>query len=171
MSGLLILMYAESHEVAGLIVSQSGAPMPVLQRRGVDLKGMAPSGNKKRVQGKAIMPLNDREKLKAKLFDRENVDEKTVDLVLDKMGEESVRASGEIMQMELFADKISAPIYMLGFDLAKLGVTMPADPCKILADEVKARDFKVIEPGGHNYMLEKNWKAFAEQFETWIEAN
>jgi hypothetical protein len=26
----------------------------------------------------------------------------------------------------------------------------------------------IIEPGGHDYMLEKNWQDFAQQFETWI---
>jgi hypothetical protein len=26
----------------------------------------------------------------------------------------------------------------------------------------------IIEPGGHDYMLEKNWQDFACQFETWI---
>jgi pimeloyl-ACP methyl ester carboxylesterase len=168
MSGLLVLKYAESHEVAGLIVSQAGAPMPVLQKRGVDLKGMVPSGKKKRAQGTAIMPLKDRRQVMAKLFDEGNVDEGAVDLVLENMGEESVRASGEIMRMELSPEKISAPIYVLGFDLSKLGAPVPADPGKILAEEVSARDFKVIEPGGHDYMLEKNWKDFARQFELWI---
>jgi hypothetical protein len=38
----------------------------------------------------------------------------------------------------------------------------------VLAEELNARDYTVIEPGGHDYMLEKNWKRFAQQFEVWI---
>jgi pimeloyl-ACP methyl ester carboxylesterase len=168
MSGLLVLKYAESHKVAGVIVSQAGAPMSVLKKRGIDMKKGPPRESQQRAKGKATMPLKDREKIKARLFEKGNVSDESVELVLEKMGEESVRAAGEIMQMELSLDKITAPVYVLGFDLAKIGVTMPFDPSQVLAEEVKARDLKVIEPGGHDYMLEKNWQKFAEQFESWV---
>jgi hypothetical protein len=40
----------------------------------------------------------------------------------------------------------------------------------VLAEEYHAKGLRTIEPGGHNYMLEKNWKEYAIQFETWIRA-
>jgi len=106
--------------------------------------------------------------VKAVLFDKGNVDEESVTFVLEHLGEESLRAGAEIMQMEVDPAHISAPIYVLGFDASKIGMQAPIDVNKVLAEEFKARDYKVIEPGGHDYMLEKNWQDFARQFETWI---
>jgi pimeloyl-ACP methyl ester carboxylesterase len=168
MSGLLVIKYAESHRVAGLIVSQSGLPRSLMQKRGIEIKGPMPGGGKREVKAGAIMPMKDRALVEKMLFDRDNVEEKNVDLVLKMLGEESARVGGEIMQMELVPEKINSPLYVLGFDAHKIGIEIPVDLNKVLAEELKARDYKVIEPGGHDYMLEKNWQEYAHQFEVWI---
>ena len=168
MSGLLVIKYAESHRVAGLIVSQSGLPKSLMQKRSIEIKGPMPGKDQREVKAGAVMPMKDRALVEKMLFDRDNVEEKNVDLVLKMLGEESARVGGEIMQMELVPEKINAPLYVLGFDANKIGIEMPVDLNKVLAEELKARDYKVIEPGGHDYMLEKNWQEFAQQFEMWI---
>jgi pimeloyl-ACP methyl ester carboxylesterase len=168
MSGLLILKYAESHQVAGLIVSQSGLPRPMMQKRGIEIKGPMPGKGQREIKAGAIVPMKDRKMIKSVLFDSGNVDEESVDLVLKMMGEESARVGGEIMRMELAPEKIISPVYVIGFDISKIGIQTPVDLSKVLAEELRARDYKVIEPGGHNYMLEKNWQEFARQFEAWI---
>ena len=168
MSGLLILKYAESHQVTGLIVSQSGPPKSMMQKRGIELKGNVPGKGRWEVTEKAIPPMKDREKAKAILFDKGNVEEENIDLVLNMLGEESVRATGEIMQMKLAPEKITAPVFVLGFDAAKIGLDVPVDLNKVLVEELKAKDYQVIEPGGHNYMIEKNWQEFARQYEKWV---
>jgi pimeloyl-ACP methyl ester carboxylesterase len=168
MSGLLILKYAESHQVAGLIVSQSGIPKSLMEKKGIELAGPTAGKGKRDITAGAIMPIQDREMAKALFFDRGNVDEETVDLVVKMLGKESARVGKEIMQMELTPEKITAPVYVLGFDIRKIGMDLPVDLNKVLAEELKAKDYKVIEPGGHNYMLEHNWQDFARQFEVWI---
>ena len=168
MSGLLILKYAESHRVAGLIVSQSGLPRSLMQEKGIEIKGPMPGKGQREIKSGAIVPMKDRALVEKMLFDKDNVEKESVDLVLKMLGEESARVGGEIMQMELIPEKISAPLYVLGFDANKIGIKMPVDLNKVLAEELKARDYKVIEPGGHDYMLEKNWQEYAHQFEVWI---
>jgi len=168
MSGLLILKYAESHRVAGLIVSQSGLPRSLMQEKGIEIKGPMPGKGQREIKSGAIMPMKDRALVEKMLFDKDNVEKESVDLVLKMLGEESAKVGGEIMQMELVREKISAPLYVLGFDASKIGIKMPVDLNKVLAEELKARDYKVIEPGGHDYMLEKNWQEYAHQFEVWI---
>ena len=168
MSGLLVIKYAESHRVAGLIVSQSGLPKSLMQKRSIEIKGPMPGKDQREVKAGAVMPMKDRALVEKMLFDRDNVEEKNVDLVLKMLGEESARVGGEIMQMELVPEKINSPLYVLGFDASKIGIEIPVDLNQVLAEELKARDYKVIEPGGHDYMLEKNWQEFARQFEVWI---
>jgi pimeloyl-ACP methyl ester carboxylesterase len=168
MTGVLILKYAESHQVAGLIVSQSGVPKPILDKRGIELKRSMPKGAQRMITDKAILPMKDREMVKTILFDKGNVDEEAIDLVIEKIGEESLRVGQEIMQMALDPEKITVPLFVLGFDSSKIGMEASVDLNKVLAEEFKAKDYKVIEPGGHNYMLEKNWQDFAQQFETWV---
>ena len=119
---------------------------------------------------KAILPLRDRDTVTNILFDKGNVDDESIDLVIEKMGEESLRAGKEIMGMTVDPAKMTAPLYVLGFDGSKIGIETPMDVNKILAEEFGAGDYVIIEPGGHNYMLEKNWRAFAEKFESWINA-
>ena len=170
MSGLLILKYAESHQVAGLIVSQSGIPKAMMKRRGIILEGPAPGKGKRTVEAGAILPLQDRERLKALLFDKDNVTEETVDFVTTMMGKESAKVGMEIMNMELNPEKISAPLFVLGFNASKIGITAPVDLNKVLAEELNARAYTIIEPGGHDYMLEKNWNTFAQQFQEWIDS-
>jgi hypothetical protein len=101
------------------------------------------------------------------LFDKGNVDEESVNLVLEMSCEESARVGKEIMGMNIDPSKITVPVFVLGYDTSKISVQAGADLNKILVEEFNARDFKVIEPGGHNYMLEKNWADFAAQFESW----
>ena len=168
MSGLLILKYAEFKTLKGLIVSQSGPPKSILQKRGIEIKRVVPKGGQRLLTDKAILPIKDKDMVKAVLFDKGNVDEEVVTFVLENLGEESMRAGTEIMQMEVDPTSISAPIYVLGFDSSKIGMQVPIDVNKVLAEEFKARDYKVIEPGGHDYMLEKNLQDFAHQFEIWI---
>ncbi len=168
MSGLLILKYAESHRVAGLIVSQSGLPRSLMQEKGIEIKGPMPGKGQREIKSGAIVPMKDRALVEKMLFDKDNVEKESVDLVLKMLGEESARVGGEIMQMELVPEKIRAPLYVLGFDANKIGMKIPVDLNKVLAEELKARDYKVIEPGGHDYMLEKNWQEYAHQFEVWI---
>jgi hypothetical protein len=120
------------------------------------------------VTDKALLPIQDKEMVKSILFDKNNVDEDTVLFVLGNMGEESLRAGQEIIRLDVDPLKISAPIYVLGFDASKIGMQVPIDLSKVLAEEFNARSYTVIEPGGHDYMLEKNWEDFARQFEAWI---
>lgn len=169
MSGLLVLKYAEAHNVAGLIVSQSGPPKSAMEKRGIEMKGPSPAKPGRTMKDGAFLPMQDRELVEATLFDRGNVEKESVDLVLDMLGEESVRATKEIVNMPVDPTKITAPVYILGFETSKIGAKIPVDINKVLAEEFKARGFAVIEPGGHNYMLEKNWQDFARQFEAWIE--
>jgi pimeloyl-ACP methyl ester carboxylesterase len=170
MSGLLILKYAEFNTLKGLIVSQSGPPRSILQKRGIEIKGSMPKGGQRLLTDKARLPMKDRDMVKAMLFDKGNVEEEVVTFVVENLGEESLRAGTEIMQIEVDPGSISAPLYVLGFDASKIGMQVPIDVNKVLAEEFKARDYKIIEPGGHDYMLEKNWQDFAHQFETWIDA-
>ena len=168
MSGLLILKYAESHQVAGLIVSQSGIPKAMMKERGITFEGPAPGKGKRAIEDGAIMPMKDREQVKALLFDEDNVTDETVSFVIKMIGKESARVGMEIMNMELKPEKISAPLFVLGFNAAKIGITVSVDLNKVLAEELKAKAYTVIEPGGHDYMLEKNWKTFAHQFQEWV---
>jgi non-heme chloroperoxidase len=170
MSGLLILKYAESHQVAGLIVSQSGIPKDMMKKRGIILEGPAPGKGKRTVEAGAIMPLKDREWVKGLLFDKDNVAEETVDFVIKMMGKESARVGVEIMNMELNPEKISVPLFVLGFNTSKIGIVLPVDLNKVLAEELQASAYTIIEPGGHDYMLEKNWETFARQFQEWMES-
>jgi pimeloyl-ACP methyl ester carboxylesterase len=168
MSGLLIVKYAESRQVAGLIVSQSGIPKTMMKKRGITFEGPAPGKGKRAIEDGAIMPLKDREQVKSLLFDEDNVTEETVNFVTQMLGKESARVGMEIMNMDLKPEKISAPLFVLGFDVSKIGISAPVDLNKVLAEELKARAYTIIEPGGHDYMLEKNWKTFAQQFQEWV---
>jgi pimeloyl-ACP methyl ester carboxylesterase len=167
MSGILILKHAESHDVSGLIVSQSGPTKPIMDKRGVAFP-LPP--RKPGPATKTVPPLGDKEAILSRLFERDNVEDENVDLVLEHMGEESVRAYGEILNLPLNPSKVTAPVYILGFDAAKLGMKIPVNLSEILAEEFDAKGIRTIEPGGHNYMLEKNWKEYAFQFENWIRA-
>ena len=145
--------------------------LEALEKKGIELVGPTAGKGKREIMAGAIMPIQDRKMVKALFFDKGNVDEETVDLVVKMLGKESARVGKEIMQMELTPEKITAPVYVLGFDIRKIGMDLPVDLNKVLAEELKAKDYKVIEPGGHDYMLERNWQDFAQQFEVWISAH
>ncbi len=167
MSGILILRYAESRQLGGLIVSQSGPTKPIMDKRGLAFP-LPP--RKPGAAAETVPPLGDREAILSRLFERDNVEGEHVDLVLKHMGEESVRAYGEILNLPLNPSQVTVPVYVLGFDAAKLGMKISVDLSQIIADEFHAKGIRTIEPGGHNYMLEKNWKEYATQFEAWIQA-
>ena len=50
------------------------------------------------------------------------------------------------------------------------GVPLYSDLSEALAAYYSARDFRIIEPGGHMFMLEKNWGDFAGLIEKWLVA-
>jgi pimeloyl-ACP methyl ester carboxylesterase len=171
MSGVLALKYAEGRNLAGIIVSQSGAPMPLLKKMGIGLEGPlgGPRGEDRGKTGAVIEPHRDREKILTTVFDRDNVDSGVVDLVLEKMGPESARIGGEIMDMVLEPEKVKAPVYILGFDITKSGRKMPVNMDEVLSEAYRAKRVVSLKPGGHNYMLERNWRDYAELFLQWIE--
>jgi pimeloyl-ACP methyl ester carboxylesterase len=70
--------------------------------------------------------------------------------------------------VEVDASQIRCPVYVLGFDLKKIGLGYPVDLNRILSRYYNARDMQIIEPGGHLFMMEKNWEAFARLLEQWI---
>jgi pimeloyl-ACP methyl ester carboxylesterase len=86
-----------------------------------------------------------------------------------KMGKESLRALQEMKDVEVDAEKIGCPVYVIGFDLKKIGLNYPINLSEELARYYKALDCRVIEPGGHLFMLEKNWEEFAIQIEQWLQ--
>ncbi|MFC1669852.1 alpha/beta hydrolase [Spirochaetota bacterium] len=166
MSGLLVLKYAEANDVEGLIVSQSGPPLNIREKHGINFRRPVP----RQSMGSSVHPaMKDREKIMKVLFDEGNVEKEAVELVIDNIGEESARATEEIMNLEVDPGEISAPLYVLGFDTKKILMKIDVDINRILAEEFNALDYQIIEPGGHNYMLEKNWQIFAQLFERWIE--
>ena len=166
MSSLPIAAYAETHQVAGLIVSHPGPPLYLQKKRGITIKM---PGYKPEIRDNKIkLPVKDRETARCILFDRTNVDEDKVDYVLNHLGEESVRAMQEIAAIVLRPEKIKAPVFVLGVDAARIGITSNVDICRAVADEIGARGYAVIKPGGHCYMHERNWEDFAKQFEVWI---
>ena len=169
MSGLLVLKYAEAHPVGGLIVSQSGPPANIIKKRGIDVQRPAAAKDRRMMTDTVVLPMKDREKIEALLFDRGNVDEENIRLVQEMVCEESLQAIKELMQVEIDPEKIIAPVFVLGFNSAKIGLSTSVDLNRILAEEFHAAGYSVIEPGGHNYMLEKNWLSFARQFEAWLQ--
>jgi len=168
MSSLPIVKYGESHQLAGLIVSHPGPPKYLQQKRGIKMQ--RPQYKQVIRDNQVVLPTKDREVVKRVLFDRDNVDEEKVSFYLDNLGEESVRAIQEITNIVLDQAKITAPVYVLGFDTSKIGINAQVDICKVVAEEIGAKDYVVIEPGGHCYMHERNWQEFAKQFEAWINA-
>jgi pimeloyl-ACP methyl ester carboxylesterase len=75
-----------------------------------------------------------------------------------------------MQEVEVDAQKISCPVYVLGFDLKKIGLEYPVDLNRVLARYYHARDSQIIEPGGHLFMLEKNRDEFAQLIERWLTA-
>ena len=102
------------------------------------------------------------------LFDPGNVEQEVLEQCHRAMGKESARALQEMQQVEVDAHKINCPVYVLGFNLKKIGLDYPVDLNQELARYYNARDFQIIEPGGHLFMLEKNWEDFAWLIENWV---
>jgi pimeloyl-ACP methyl ester carboxylesterase len=168
MSGLLVLKCAERLDVRAVIVSQSGPPRSVMEQQGIEIGKPETPEVPRASDDKVISPVKDREAVISTLFDKNNVDDESISIFLEKMGEESVRAAGEIVNLEISPEKIAGPVYILGFDTGKLGMKMPVDINRLMAESYNAKGFAIIEPGGHNYMLERNWRDYAVQFEAWL---
>jgi len=166
MTSLPVVAYAETHQVAGLIVSHPGPPRYLQEKKGITIT--RPAYKPEIRDNKIKLPLKDRETAKTILFDRTNVDDDKVDYLLSHLGEESVRALQEIAAIVLHPEKIKTPVFVLGVDAERIGIMANVDICKAVADEIGARGYAVIKPGGHCYMHERNWQEFAQQFEAWI---
>lgn len=110
----------------------------------------------------------DPEKLLGYMFDRGNVDPEILKMCHRMMGKESARALQEMKGVEVDPQKVKCPVYVLGFDLKKLGVNYPIDLNQELAKYYQAKDLQIIEPGGHMFMLERNWEDFARLIEKWL---
>ena len=74
----------------------------------------------------------------------------------------------EMKDVLVDAHKIQCPVYVLGFDLKKIGLNYPINLSEEMARYYRARDYQVIEPGGHMFMLERNWEEFARLIEKWL---
>jgi hypothetical protein len=67
------------------------------QKRDIEIKRAMQRGSQRLLTDKAILPIKDRDMIKAVLFDKGNVDEEVVPFVLEHLGEESLRGGKEIM--------------------------------------------------------------------------
>lgn len=170
MGGVLGQKYAEARNPAKLILLHTAPPLSVIQK--IDFDAFLKRGREQgRVtQDGVVVSDSDPQKLIGYMFDPGNVDDEVLLRSHEIMGKESARALREMQQVEVDAQKIRCPVYVIGFDLKKIGLDYPVDLSRELARYYGARDFQVIEPGGHMFMLEKNWESFARLIETWLEA-
>lgn len=168
MGGVLAQKHAESKNPFKLILLHTAPPRKVIER--IDFDAFLKRGREKgRILGQKVLKSNgDPKKLLGYMFDPGNVDPEILEIAQQKMGEESSRAIREMKDVDVDAEKIKCPVYVLGFTLGKIGLNYPVNLSEELALYYQARDFRVIEPGGHMFMLEKNWKDFAHLIEKWI---
>jgi pimeloyl-ACP methyl ester carboxylesterase len=117
---------------------------------------------------KTLQPDKDPQKLIGYMFDPGNVEPDVLQMCHQKMCVESARALFEMKDVDVDALKVTCPVYVIGFDLKKIGLDYPIDLGRELARYYRAQDFQVIEPGGHMFMLEKNWEEFARLIEKWL---
>ena len=168
MGGVLSQKYAESRNPIKLILLHTAPPKSVIKH--VDFNAFMKRG---REQGriltdKVLESDSDPQKLIGYMFDLGNVDPEILKMCHHKMGKESARALQEMKDVEVNAQKIHCPVYVLGFDLKKIGLDYPINLSQELARYYHARDFQIIEPGGHMFMLEKNWEVYARIIEGWL---
>lgn len=168
MGGVLAQKHAESRNPLKLILLHTAPPRGVVEK--IDFDAFLKRGREKgRILGQKVLQSNgDQKKLLGYMFDPENVDPETLEMAHQKMGKESSRAIREMKDVEVNAEKIQCPVYVLGFDLGKIGLHYPVNLSEELARYYRTRDYRVIEPGGHMFMLEKNWEGFANLIEKWL---
>ena len=168
MGGVLAQKHAESLNPLKLILLHTSPPREVVKK--IDFDTFVKQGEKKgRVLGQKVLKSEGgSQELLGYMFDSGNVDQEILEMTFQKMGEESSRAIREMKDVEVDAEKIQCPVYVLGFDLEKIGVHYPVNLSEELERYYQARDYQVIEPGGHMFMLEKNWEDFACLIEKWV---
>lgn len=168
MGGMLGQKYAESRNPLKLILLQTGPPKSVVKN--IDFNAFLKRGREQGrvITGKVMESDEDPKKLLGYMFDAGNVEPEILKICHQKMGKESARALQEMKEVEVDAQKVTCPVYVLGFDLKKIGVHYPIDLDQELARYYHAKDLRIIEPGGHMFMLEKNWEDFARLIEGWL---
>ena len=167
MGGMLGQKYAETKNPLKLILLHTSPPLSVIKQ--IDFNAFMKRGREQGrvMKGKVVESDSDPQKLIGYMFDPDNVEPEVLEKCHKAMGKESARALQEMQQVEVDAQKISCPVYVLGFNLKKIGLDYPVDLSRELARYYSARDFQIIEPGGHLFMLEKNWEEFARLIEKW----
>jgi pimeloyl-ACP methyl ester carboxylesterase len=168
MGGVLSQKYAESGNPEKLILLHTAPPRSVVEK--IDFSAFMKRGQEQgRVMTeKTLQPDRDPQKLVGYMFDPGNVEPEVLLRCHQRMCTESARALLEMKDVDVDARKVTCPVYVIGFDLKKIGVNYPLDLGRELASYYSARDYQVIEPGGHMFMLEKNWEEFAGLIERWL---
>jgi pimeloyl-ACP methyl ester carboxylesterase len=168
MGGGLSQKYAETGALEKMILLHTAPPKSVVEK--IDFNAFMKRGQEQgRVMtGKTLQPDKDPQKLIGYMFDPGNIEPEVLQMCHRKMCPESARALLEMKDVDVDARKVTCPVYVIGFDLKKIGVNYPIDLGQELARYYNAKDFQVIEPGGHMFMLEKNWEEFAQLIEKWL---
>ena len=160
--------YAEANNPLKLILLHTSPPLSVIKQ--IDFNAFMKRGREqgRLMKDKVVESDSDPQKLIGYMFDPGNVEPAVLEQCHKAMGKESARALQEMQQVEVDAHKINCPVYVLGFNLKKIGLDYPVDLSRELARYYRARDFQIIEPGGHLFMLEKNWEEFVRLIEKWV---
>jgi len=168
MGGVLAQKYAAMNNPLKLILLHTAPPKEIVQK--IDFNAFLKRGKEKgRVMDKKVLQSDgDKEKLLGYMFDPGNVDPEILEMTNKKMCQESARAIQEMKEVVVDPKKITCPVYVLGFDLKKIGLNYSLDLSSELKKFYGARDYQVIEPGGHLFMLEKNWQEFAAAIKHWL---
>ncbi len=168
MGGVLAQKQAESKNPLKLILLHTGPPKRSEEREDFNsfVKQVREQG---KISGETVIKMDDNpENLLGYMFEKGNIDDETLKYAHSMLGVESARALGEMKDITVDPDKIQCPVYLLGFDLEKIGVKSPVDINKELIEFYNPRDHKIIEPGGHMFMLENNWMTYARLLEMWL---
>jgi pimeloyl-ACP methyl ester carboxylesterase len=168
MGGILSQKYAEVKTPLKLILLHTAPPREIV--KDIDFNAFM---NRGKEQGRILTDTvlesdSDAQKLIGYMFDPGNVEPHVLQMCHQRMSKESARALQEMKDVEVDAQKIKCSVYVLGFNLKKIGLNYPIDLSQELARYYSAKDFQTIEPGGHMFMLEKNWEDFAQLIEKWL---
>jgi pimeloyl-ACP methyl ester carboxylesterase len=168
MGGVLSQKYAETGALEKMILLHTAPPKSVIEK--IDFNAFMKRGQEQgRVMTeKTLQPDKDPQKLIGYMFDPGNVEPEVLQMCHRRMCPESTRALFEMKDVDVDAQRVKCPVYVIGFDLKKIGLDYPIDLGRELARYYGARDYQVIEPGGHMFMLEKNWEEFARLIERWL---
>jgi pimeloyl-ACP methyl ester carboxylesterase len=168
MGGVLSQKYAETGALAKMVLLHTAPPKSVVEK--IDFNAFMKRGQEQGriMTEKTLEPDKDPQKLIGYMFDPGNVEPDVLQMCHQKMCPESARALLEMKDVDVDARKVTCPVYVIGFDLKKIGLDYPIDLGRELARYYSARDFQIIEPGGHMFMLEKNWEEFARVIEKWL---